>query len=145
MIHVCFSHDAQQRNTLIKIIHLQKTLYNWMRLKGWDELFNDPNKKHVRNVSFFGILDSLIPKILTIICPKGNNNCYKHTVCKYIMFYIFIKGYSQAGEYFCIIILLSSFYGDKADYRSSKSMHFVVNQARILIWCLLFTQWVNLG
>lgn len=66
-----------------------------MMLKGWGALFNDPNKNHMRNVSFFGILDSPTPKILTIISAKENNNYYKHTAYKHMLLHNFFKAYSQ--------------------------------------------------
>ena len=94
----------------------------------------------MRNVSFFGILDSPISKILTIVSTKANNNYYKHTIYKHMPFYNFFKAYSQLlGGFSCAIILLSSFYGEKADYHSRKSMHFVIHQARIFVRFILLT------
>lgn len=100
----------------------------------------------MRNVSFFGILDSPISKILTIVNTKENNNYYKHTIYKHMPFYNFFKAYSQVlGGFSCEIILLSSFYGEKADYHSRKSMRFVIHQARIFMSDLLLANWMNLG
>lgn len=86
------------------------------------------------------------PKTLTIISAKGNNDYYKHTIYKHVMFYTSLKACVQTlGAFFCAIILLSSFYRREVDCHSRKSMHFVVNQARTVTSDLLFNNWINLG